>query len=73
MAPGVFSPIAAQLAVQTGFTAGYFSGGAFANLLGLPDLGVTTLSEVGDAAMRITSVVDDTPHSRHRHGLRRGR
>src|SRR5712691_12685131 len=53
MAPGVFSPIVAQLAERSGFKAIYFSGGGFANLLGMPDLGVTTLSEVSEAVRRI--------------------
>jgi methylisocitrate lyase len=58
IAPGVFSPIAAQLAEKAGSSCLYFSGGGFANLQGLPDLGVTTLSEVGGAARSITSLVD---------------
>ncbi len=53
VAPGVFSPIVAQLAERAGFKAVYFSGGGFANLLGMPDLGVTTLSEVSEAVRRI--------------------
>src|SRR5438034_7807255 len=53
VAPGVFSPIVAQLAEKVGFKAIYFSGGGFANLLGMPDLGVTTLAEVSEAARRI--------------------
>ncbi len=36
----------------------YFSGAAFSGLLGLPDLGVTTLTEVADAVSQITSRVD---------------
>ena len=36
----------------------YFSGASFSNLLGLPDLGVTTLSEITDAVSKITSKVD---------------
>ena len=56
VAPGVFSPIVAQLAERAGFKALYFSGGGFANLLGMPDLGVTTLTEVSEATRRIISV-----------------
>src|SRR5712692_3537178 len=56
VAPGVFSPIVAQLAERVGFKAIYFSGGGFANLLGMPDLGVTTLAEVSEAARRIVYV-----------------
>ncbi len=57
VAPGVFSPIVAILAERLGFRAVYFSGGGFANLLGLPDLGLTTLTEVADAVRRICSVI----------------
>lgn len=57
VAPGVFSPVVAQLAQRLGFNAVYFSGGGFANLLGLPDLGLTTLTEVAEAVRRICSVV----------------
>jgi len=56
VAPGVFSPIVAQLAERAGFKAIYFSGGGFANLLGLPDLGVTTMTEVTEAARRVIYV-----------------
>jgi methylisocitrate lyase len=58
IAPGVFNPISAQLAEKAGFSCIYFSGGGYANLLGLPDLGVTTLSEVSGAARSITSLVE---------------
>ena len=57
-APGVFSPSTALLAKAAGFECMYFSGAAFSNLLGLPDLGVTTLSEITDAVSKITSKVD---------------
>ncbi len=58
VAPGVFSPVVAQLAQKAGFSCIYFSGGGYANLQGLPDLGVTTLSELSDSVRRITSLVD---------------
>ncbi len=58
MAPGVFSGIVAMLAEEVGFEAIYFSGGAFANLQGMPDLGTTTLTEVTDAVRRITLTTD---------------
>ena len=57
VAPGVFSPVVAQLAERIGFQALYFSGAGFSNLLGLPDLGVITLSEVRAAVGGITSMV----------------
>ncbi len=57
VAPGVFSPAVAKLAEKSGFEAIYFSGAGFSNLLALPDLGITTLSEVAQASRQITSRV----------------
>jgi len=59
--PGVFNPAVALLAEEAGFECLYFSGAAFANSLGLPDLGVTTLSEVAEAAGRVTAAVPSLP------------
>ena len=53
--PGVFSPSVAVLAERLRFKTLYFSGAGFSNLLALPDLGVTTLSEVARATHEITS------------------
>jgi methylisocitrate lyase len=55
--PGAFSPAVAMLAADAGFRALYFSGGAFSGLMGLPDLGVITLTEVVQAVGQITSKV----------------
>ena len=57
LAPGVFSPAVAKLAEKVGFKALYFSGAGFSNLMGLPDLGVTTLTEVAKATHDITALV----------------
>ena len=57
VAPGVFSPAVAKLAEKLGFRALYFSGAGFSNLLALPDLGITTLSEVARATHDITAQV----------------
>jgi len=57
VAPGVFSPAVAKLAEKVGFRALYLSGAGFSNLLALPDLGVTTLSEVARATHEITTQV----------------
>ena len=57
-APGVFSASTALIAKEAGFECMYFSGAAFSNLLGLPDLGVTTLTEITDAVGKIVSKVD---------------
>ena len=57
VAPGVFSPSVAKLAEKAGYRALYFSGAGFSSLLALPDLGITTLSEVAQAAKQITGRV----------------
>jgi methylisocitrate lyase len=57
VAPGVFSPSVAKLAEKVGFKALYFSGAGFSNLLALPDLGITTLTEVARGARQVTSRV----------------
>jgi len=57
VAPGVFSPSVAKLAEKAGFRAVYFSGAGFSNLLALPDLGITTLTEVAHATRQIASQV----------------
>ncbi len=59
--PGVFNPAVALLAGEAGFECLYFSGAAFANSMGLPDLGVTTLTEVAEAAGRISAAVPSLP------------
>jgi len=56
-APGVFSPSVAKLAERAGFRVLYFSGAGFSNLLALPDLGITTLTEVAQATRQITAQV----------------
>jgi methylisocitrate lyase len=60
-APGVFNPAVALLAEEAGFECLYFSGAAFANALGLPDVGVTTLTEVAEAAGRVSAAVPSLP------------
>jgi methylisocitrate lyase len=57
VAPGVFNPISALIAARAGFEALYFSGGAFANSLGFPDLGMTTMSELAQAVHYIADRV----------------
>lgn len=55
-AAGVFNGISALLAQQSGFRAIYLSGSGVAGAMGLPDLSITTLTEVADEIRRITSV-----------------
>lgn len=52
--PGVFSPLVARLAERLGFRAVYLSGAALSASLGVPDIGIVTLSEFADEARRIT-------------------
>jgi 2-methylisocitrate lyase-like PEP mutase family enzyme len=57
--PGVQDALSARLARRAGFTAGYLSGSATAMaLLGLPDIGLLTGSELIDQARRITAAGD---------------
>jgi methylisocitrate lyase len=56
VAPGVFNGISALLAERAGFRALYLSGSGVAGCMGLPDLSLTTLSEVADETRKITSV-----------------
>ena len=56
VAPGIFNPISALLAERAGFRALYFSGGAFSASLGIPDVGLFTLSELATAVRQITTV-----------------
>lgn len=58
--PGAFSPLVAMLIEQMGFDGIYISGGVLANDLGLPDIGLTTLSEVSQRG-RVIARVSDLP------------
>jgi methylisocitrate lyase len=57
-APGAFSPLVAMEIERTGFEAIYVSGAVLSADLGLPDIGLTTLSEVADRAEQIARVTD---------------
>ncbi|HEY0548868.1 MAG TPA: methylisocitrate lyase [Verrucomicrobiae bacterium] len=54
--PGAFSPLVAMLIERQGFEGVYVSGAALAADLGLPDIGLTTLSEVAQRGRAITGV-----------------
>lgn len=56
VAPGVFNGITALLAERAGFRATYLSGSGVAGAMGLPDLSVTTSTEVAEEIRKITSV-----------------
>jgi methylisocitrate lyase len=53
--PGVFNPLVARIAERTGFQAVYLSGAALSATLGVPDVGLVTLTEFTDAARVITA------------------
>ncbi|MFA1546034.1 methylisocitrate lyase [Actinomadura chokoriensis] len=54
--PGAFSPLTALAIERAGFEGVYVSGNALAADLGLPDLGLTTLTEVSTRAQAIARV-----------------
>ncbi|MCS7013335.1 MAG: methylisocitrate lyase [Chloroherpetonaceae bacterium] len=57
-APGVFNALVALCAKQVGFDTAYFSGAAFSASMGMPDLGLFTLSELADAVRAIVRASD---------------
>src|ERR1700761_9457643 len=59
LAPGAFDPLAARLVEEAGFPAVYMTGfGTSAGLLGRPDVGLLTMTEMADSAARIAACVD---------------
>jgi carboxyvinyl-carboxyphosphonate phosphorylmutase len=59
LAPGAYDAMSALLVEQAGFPAVYMTGfGTTASLLGRPDVGLLTMSEMTAAARRIVSAVD---------------
>jgi 2,3-dimethylmalate lyase len=59
VAPGAFDPLAARLVEEAGFPAVYMSGfGTSAALLGRPDVGLLTMTEMAGNAARIAACVD---------------
>jgi len=57
-APGAFSPLVAMEIERAGFEAVYVSGAVVSADLGLPDIGLTTLSEVASRAEQIAAATD---------------
>jgi len=55
MVPGAFSPLAAIQAREAGFECVYFSGAAFSASMGMPDLGLFTLTELSDAVRKLVA------------------
>src|ERR1041384_6863155 len=57
VAPGCFDGLSARLVEEAGFEAAYLSGGAVARTMGIPDIGLVTMSEVIERAAQVVSVV----------------
>jgi methylisocitrate lyase len=56
--PGAFNPLSAKLIQDKGFDGLYISGAVIAADLGLPDIGLTTLTEVANRAQQISRMTD---------------
>ena len=56
--PGAFSPLVAKLVAEVGFEGVYVSGAVLSADLGLPDIGLTTLTEVTARGAQIAAVTD---------------
>ncbi len=57
VAPGCFDGLSARLVQEAGFEAAYLSGGAVARSMGMPDIGLVTLSETIERAAQVVSAV----------------
>ncbi len=56
--PGAFNPLSARLIQEKGFDGVYISGAVLAADLGLPDIGLTTLTEVAGRGAQISRMTD---------------
>src|SRR6185312_16890339 len=56
--PGAFNPLSAKLIEQKGFEGVYISGAVIAADLGLPDVGLTTLTEVAGRGQQIARMTE---------------
>ncbi|BCI79360.1 2-methylisocitrate lyase [Mycolicibacterium sp. TY66] len=56
--PGAFSPLVAKLVSEIGFEGVYVSGAVLSADLGLPDIGLTTLTEVAARSAQIAAATD---------------
>jgi methylisocitrate lyase len=56
--PGAFTPLSVRLIQEKGFQGAYISGAVMAAELGLPDIGLTTLTEVAQRAHQISRMSD---------------
>ena len=58
LVPGAFNPLSAKLIQDRGFDGVYISGAVIAADLGLPDIGLTTLTEVANRAKQISRMTN---------------
>lgn len=56
--PGAFTPLSVRLIQEKGFHGAYISGAVMSAELGLPDVGLTTLTEVAQRAHQISRMTD---------------
>jgi methylisocitrate lyase len=56
--PGAFNPLSARLIAEKGFDGVYISGAVLSADLGLPDIGLTTLTEVATRGQQIARMTD---------------
>src|SRR6185437_13848891 len=62
VAPGAYDALSARLIVQAGFSVVYMTGfGTAASVLGQPDVGLLTMSEMVGRAAALAAVVGDVP------------
>src|SRR5437868_9875517 len=62
VAPGAYDALSARLIAQAGFSAVYMTGfGTAASVLGQPDVGLLTMSEMVSRAAALAAVVGDRP------------
>lgn len=57
VAPGCFDGLSARLVEEAGFEAAYLSGGAVARSMGIPDIGLVTMSEEIERAAQVVSAI----------------
>ena len=74
VAPGAYDALSARLIEEAGFPAVYMTGfGTAASLLGRPDIGLVSASEMIDNARRISGCVGGTGDCRCGYRLRESR
>ena len=57
VAPGCFDGLSARLIQEADFGAAYLSGGAVARSMGIPDIGLVTMSETIERACQVVSAI----------------